>query len=144
MKILDVLKQASEMLCLGEEIKILNTATAEAEQEVLQNKEILTLFNLFKYSIQELCTNYVPIQASVNIEIIDNKYELANLTNYIKLHSVNKNNEPVNYKILNRAIVVEENGEYVVQYATYPNINSIATQGICRNRRNNVNYTRKI
>ena len=125
MKIVDVLKQTSEMLALGEEINILNTATEEKESEILNNKEISTLFNLFRYSIQELCTNYMPIATSVIVEITNRKYEVSNLTNYIKVQSVYKNEEPVNYKVLNRAIVVEADGEYTIQYSTYPTINSI-------------------
>lgn len=125
MKIVDVLKQASEMLALGEEINILHNATEEGETEVLKNKEISTLFNLFRYSIQELCTNYMPMATSVNVEILNRKYEVANLTNYIKIQSVYKNEEPVNYKVLNRAIVVDADGEYTIQYSTYPTINSI-------------------
>ena len=80
---------------------------------------------MFKYSIQELCTNYLPITTNVDVEIKSNKYELSNLINYIRVQSVNKNGEPVNYKILNRAIMVEEDGVYTIEYSTYPEITSI-------------------
>ena len=125
MKIIDILIQTSEMLCLSEEIELLKSATEENEAEVIQNKEVNALINLFKYSIQELCTNYMPIATCVDFQTVSKKYELSNLPNYIRVQSVSKNGVPVSYKILNRAIVVEEDGVYTVQYSTYPNINSI-------------------
>lgn len=125
MKIVDILIQTSEMLCLCEEIELLKSATEENEESVMQNKEVNTLINLFKYSMQELCTNYMPIAACEQIQTQFKKYELANLPNYIRVQSVSKDGVPVSYKTLNRAIVVEEDGIYTVQYSTYPNINSI-------------------
>ena len=125
MKILDILKQSSELLGLGEEIQLLEQVTTENEAEILANKEIKTLINLLKYSIQELCTNYVPMIDSVEVEITNNKYELSLLPNYIRVQSVYKNGELVNYKTINRAINVEENGIYNIVYSTYPEINSI-------------------
>ena len=75
--------------------------------------------------MQELCTNYIPISTSVDVQITDNKYEISNLNNYIRVQSLYKNGLPINYKILNRNIVVEENGSYTIQYATYPEIASL-------------------
>jgi len=125
MKIIDILKQNSELLGLSKEIELLNTATEINENEIFVNEELSGLLNLFRYSLQELCTNYVPLSTTTEVEITNNKYELSNINNFIRVQCVCKNNNPVNYKIINRAINVEENGKYTIQYATYPNIESV-------------------
>lgn len=125
MKIIDVINQTAELLCLVEEKSILATATEDNEAQILENNEINTLFNLFKYSIQELCSNYMPIATSVNVEVKNKHYDICNLHNYLRVQSVNKNDQPVNYKILNRSIVLEEDGEHTIQYTTYPEVISM-------------------
>ena len=45
--------------------------------------------------------------------------------NFIRVQNVKKNGETVKYKIINRNIVLEEDGEYEIEYLTYPNINSM-------------------
>jgi len=125
MKIIDIVKQTAELLAMPEEISVLNTATEENEAEVLFNSEIHSLFTLFKYSLQELCTNYIPIVNVVDVEIQNNYYPVSNLNNFIKIESVNKNGNPVNFKILNRSIYVKESGLHSIKYATYPNVNSL-------------------
>ena len=125
MKIIDILKQSSELLGLSAEIKVLNSATPENEQEILKNDEISTLFNLVKYSIQELCTNYVPVATTMVVDVKNKRYELSNLPNFIRMQNVYKNNQTVSYKIINRCLFFEEDGTFEVQYSTYPEINSL-------------------
>jgi len=125
MKIIDILTQTADLIGLTRESKILNQTTCETENETLENEEISGLYSLMKYSIQELCTNYVPIIANTQIEISNNSYPLSNLENYIYINALTKNNQYAKYKIINRNIVVEENGTYTVEYATYPTLNSL-------------------
>ena len=59
MKIVDILIDSALFLGLTEEAELLQTATAEQENELIdQNESIAKMFNLVKYSIRELCTNY--------------------------------------------------------------------------------------
>ena len=125
MKIVNILTQAAEILGLVKESKTLATVTEQEEQQLLENDEIAGLFNLMKYSIQELCTNYVPMLTSVEAEIENHVYPIKELTNYISIQNVTKNNESVRFKIINRNIVFEENGKHLIQYATYPEIKSM-------------------
>ena len=125
MKIIEIMAQSAMLLGLGEDHMLLETATIEQENELLQNKNVESLFNLSKYALQELCTNYIPVVVSVNLLSKDCKIELKNLTNFIRVNNVTKENEIVKYKIINRNIVFEQDGEYCVEYLTYPNINSM-------------------
>lgn len=125
MKVIDILKQASEMLSLFDETKLLNNATEETESTLLENEDIKSLFNLFKFSLQEICTNYMPIVAEFNMQTASEKYEISNLTNYIRIQGVFKNEMPVKYKIINRQIIFNESDTYTIKYESYPTINSM-------------------
>ena len=125
MKIIDILIQTADMIGLSRESRILSQATPESEEQVLETEEISGLFGLMKYSIQELCTNYMPIIVSKEINITNNTYPLNELENYIYVNTVIKDNQTTKYKIINRNIVVEENGCYTIEYATYPTFNSM-------------------
>ena len=125
MKIIEIMAQSALLLGLGEDHLLLETATEEKEAELLQNEKIASLFNLSKYALQELCTNYVPVVESVKILSNQAKFEVKNLANFIRVNNVKRDNENVKYKIINRNIVFEEDGEYDVEYLTYPKINSM-------------------
>lgn len=122
MKVVDIIKQSATMLGLTEAEQALETLTEETEAAVLSNEEVYGLFNLFKYSIQELCTNYVPVAAIETIKTYNKAIEINKLTNFIRVQNIFKNEEMVKYKIINRCIYFEEDGEYSIQYATYPQI----------------------
>lgn len=126
MTILDILNESCDMLGLENEKSILATITTENETTVISNNgNVSNLFNLVKFSLQELCTHYVPVSNEVEIATENLKYHLSGFTNYIRIQNVFKNNEPVNFKILNGNIVVEEDGNYNVKYLTYPEIESV-------------------
>ena len=59
MKIIDIINQSADFLDLREVKSILATATEENETQVLEHEQVASLFSLIKFSIQELCTNYV-------------------------------------------------------------------------------------
>ena len=105
--------------------KVLNNITEETEDNALCNEDVNSLFNLFKYSIQELCTNYVPVATIENFTTYNKSIEINKLTNFIRLQNIYKDEELVKYKIINRCIYFEEDGEYSIQYATYPQIESL-------------------
>ena len=126
MKIIDIIKDSATLLGLNQDRAVLEAMTSENEIEMLaENENVSSLFNLIKYSIRELCTNYVPVSTIVTIKSSDKKISLASLLNFIRIQNVFKNDQMVKFKILNRNIVLEEDGEYDVNYATYPEIESI-------------------
>lgn len=125
MKIIDILMSSCELLGLKSEQTTLASATLETESTVLENDEIRSLFNLVKFSSQELCSHYVPILTTQDVTIENQKYHLSNLENYIRIQGVYKEDNQVNYKIINRYIVVDEDGTYTIKYFTYPEIESL-------------------
>ena len=125
MKIVDILIDSANLLGLVDEVSILQNTTEETESETLTNTYIARLFELIKFSLRELCSNYVPVSISETVVVEENKFPVANLKNFVRVQNVSRNNESVKFKIINRNIVFEENGEYVVNYATYPEIISL-------------------
>ncbi len=125
MKIIDIMKNSAELLGLSKEYEILNTTTSSSEETALENAEISKLFNLIKFSIQELCTHYVPVSTSQNITTTNKKNALSNLNNFIRINNVFKDGQPVKFKIINRNLEFAEDGNYTVNYMTYPEINSM-------------------
>ena len=69
---------------LSQEVEILNNTTVETEASALENEDIRSLFNLSKYAIQEMCTNYVPMVARVAVETKEKRF-LHFLTLYLFL-----------------------------------------------------------
>ena len=125
MKVIEIMAQSAMLLGLGEEFLLLEDAKAEQETELLQNKNVLSLFSLSKYAFQELCTNYIPVVESVKMMSNENKIEVKKLTNFIRVQNVKKDGELAKYKIINRNILFEEDSEYEIEYLTYPEINSM-------------------
>lgn len=125
MEIIDVIMSSCELLNLRAERDLLKTATTENESTILANEEIKSLFNLIKFSTQELCSHYVPMITTQSFSTEELKYHISGLTNFIRMQGVYKNDEPVNYKIINRYIVMEEDGDYVAKFFTYPEIESL-------------------
>ena len=125
MKIVEIMSQSALFLGLQEEHLMLDIATPEEETTLLENKQIRSLFNLTRYAFQELCTNYIPVVEKVSVKTNDKKIEVKDLINFIRVQNVSRNNENVKYKIINRSVVFEEDGEYEIEYLTYPNINSM-------------------
>ena len=126
MKIIDIIKDSAMLLGLTQERVVLETVTTENEIEKLaENENIFSMFNLIKYSIRELCTNYIPVATSLTKSTVDKKVPLASLMNFIRIQNVFKNGEMVRFKVINRNIIFEEDGEYVINYATYPEILSM-------------------
>lgn len=126
MKIIDILTEATILLGLDEEANILQNAENSSETEILASSEkIAKLANLVKFSIRELCTNYVPCSSVIRVKTDEKKYPVGALENFIRVNNVTQNNELVKYKIINRNIVFTEDGEYDVCYSTYPSIMTI-------------------
>ena len=125
MKIIDILVDSANLLGLSREMEILCATTEENVEETMKNSNISTMFRLVKFSIQELCTNYVPVATTQNFVTNNKMYPVSNLKNYIKVQKVCKNDDVVNFKIISRNIVMAEDGEYTVQYTTYPEIENI-------------------
>lgn len=125
MKIIEVIKHSAELLGLQEAVAVLSTATEENEDETLGNEQVKKLLNLAALSIQELCSNYISVFVEEKFETFENKIPLKNLHNYIRTVGVTKDDVLVKHKIVNRNIVLEEDGKYVIKYCTYPSIMSL-------------------
>ena len=125
MKILEIITQSAALLGLEDVNSILTDITEENEQEKLHNANLSSLYNLVKFSMQELCTNYIPVVTTKNIKTEDQKFPLSNLENFIRVQKVTKSEDVVKCKIISRNITFEEDGEYVIEYLTYPAINSL-------------------
>lgn len=126
MKIKDILYHCTELLGLDYEGEILANVENEADLNTMPNsKEINRLLNLFKFVIQEICTNYIPVIDTVEINTVNKQYTLSTLNNYIRLRDVQKDGNFVKYKVKNRVLNVEEDGLYTVSYETYPDITNL-------------------
>ncbi len=126
MKIIDFLIDSASLLGLTDEVTVLSNATEDMETQILQdNKNINSLFNLIKFSIRELCSNYVPMISNVTITTTNKSLAMSSLENCVRINNITLNGSMVKFKTINRNLVFEEDGEYLVNYATYPTINSL-------------------
>lgn len=125
MKLIDIIMSSCALLGLNDDLNTLKDLTAETVSSIEGNKNIEELIYLSKYSIRELCSNYIPMINSTEITTTNKKYPVKNLTNYIRVQNVFKNEMPVNYKIINRNIEFKEDGIYTVKYLTYPEIEGL-------------------
>ena len=125
MKLIDIIMSSCALLGLNDDLNTLKDLTAETVSSIEGNKKIEELIYLSKYSIRELCSNYIPMINSTEITTTNKKYPVKNLTNYIRVQNVFKNEMPVNYKIINRNIEFKEDGTYTVKYLTYPEIEGL-------------------
>lgn len=137
MKIVEILAKSAMLLGLNEEANILTTSQSKedeteneenqnlTESEILKNEKIKSLFNLSRYALRELCTNYVPVIERLYINSVDCKIKVSDLPNYIRVQNIMKDKTSVRYKIIKRCIHLEQDGQYCIEYLTYPNIDSI-------------------
>lgn len=126
MKIVDILIDSANLLGLTDDVKAMKILTVENEQTALnENPNVENLFSLLKFSLKELCTNYVPIVTTQNIRTEDKQYPLSNLKNFIRIQNVYQNEQLMKFKIINRNLMFVNDGEYMVKYSTYPEIKSM-------------------
>lgn len=126
MKIIDIMKESATLLGLNKDRVAMEQIKEENQFDIMADfPNVGSLFNLVKYSIRELCSSYVPMCLSTKIKIVDGKCALSALMNFIRVQHVLKNSECVKFKIINRNIVIEEDGEYDVEYLAYPEIESM-------------------
>lgn len=125
MKLIDILTTACNLLGMEVEANLLRATTDENSDETLKNVNINRLFELSKFSIQEFCTNYVPITNQTTINTTNKTYQVKNLTNFIRMLNAYKGGESVKYKLINRNLVFDKDGEYTLFYLTYPNLTSL-------------------
>ena len=125
MKLIDIIMNSCALLGLNDDLSTLKDLTTEIVSSVEGNKNIEELIYLSKYSIRELCTNYIPMINSTEITTSNKKYPVKNLTNYIRVQNVYKDELPIKYKIINRNIEFVEDGTYTVKYLTYPDIEGL-------------------
>jgi hypothetical protein len=126
MKIINILIDSANLLGLTDEMQVLQDLNDQDVDVILQNNEkIRSLFNLVQFSIKELCTNYIPMATNVHIRTENKQYALNKLENYIRIQNIFKDNVATRFKIVNRNLVFEHDGEYVVSYSSYPTITSL-------------------
>ena len=126
MKVVDILIDSAMLLGLTDEANILKTATEETEDAIIgQHENMSSLYNLIKFSIRELCTNYVPVIKEDYIVTQDKKFALNILPNFIRIQNIEKDGEMIKFKTINRNVFLEEDGKYLVRYESYPYIVSM-------------------
>ena len=125
MKVIDILKNATILLGLDNEKSILDSTTEDAQTSANENENIKKLFNLFKFSIQEFCSNYTPISNTTTISSNGKKIAMSSILNCLQVQNVLQNGINVEYKIINRNIVLDDDGEFEIKYLTYPTLNSL-------------------
>lgn len=125
MKILDIMKNSAHLLGLTYELSTLETVRPDCEDEVFQDRDLNRMLALTRFAIQELCTNYIPICCEAKFTTNNKEIGLANITNCLKVLRVANKNGEVKFKIINRKIILENDGEYIVKYTTYPEIKSV-------------------
>lgn len=125
MKIIEILAKSAMLLGLEDEHLLLKEAQTTQEDELLENAKIQSLFSLIKYSLQELCTNYIPVVTKIEKQSDEKYIQIKDIENFIRVQNVTKNGENVKYKIINRKIYFEKDDVYCVEYLTYPTITSL-------------------
>ena len=126
MKIVDILVDSATLLGLTNEANALRSATLETEDEIVgEYEKIASLYNLIKFSIRELCTNYIPVIREDYVVTQDKKFALNTLPNFIRIQNIQKDGEVVKFKTINRNVFLEEDGKYLVRYESYPNVMSL-------------------
>lgn len=126
MKIINILTDCAMLLGLTDDVQVLQNATEDKENEILQeNPKIANLLNLLQFSIRELCTNYIPMINRKTIKSLDKKYSIGELENYIRILNIYKDGKAIKFKIVCRNILFQEDGEYVINYSSYPTISSM-------------------
>ena len=83
------------------------------------------MLNLSALTIQELCSNYISVVREDELETENKQIPLNSLINYIRINGVYDGERVVKHKIINRNILLEEDGKFLVKYCTYPNIQSL-------------------
>ncbi|MBE7076969.1 MAG: hypothetical protein E7374_03680 [Clostridiales bacterium] len=128
MTIFNIIEQCGDMLDLEYMNIVFDVTPTDEEQEDFfrLNPNVLRLFNLTKLCIRELCANYVPYYKEVTVKTENKRFDLSTLSNFIKIVSVKKGDDLVKVKTLNKEVVFSEDGEYVITYASYPEINYLS------------------
>lgn len=125
MKLIDILINSCALLGLKNEQAVLENLTYENLSNIEGNKNIEELIYLSQYSIRELCSNYIPVSDVKEIDTTDKKYPLNNLTNFIRVQNVFKDDVTVNFKIIGRNIIFNEDGKYLIKYLTFPTFDNV-------------------
>ena len=126
MKIIDLMKESALLLGLTQDRVAMETITEENEVQILaENPKVFSLFNLIKFSIREFCSNYVPLAVREKVNVEENQYPMSKLKNLIRIKNVYLNDQVVKFKVVNRNIILEENGEYEIVYSAYPEIETV-------------------
>ena len=67
----------------------------------------------------------MPVAISVKIKTNEKKYPISSLNNFIRVQNVYHDAKLSKFKIINRSIIFEEDGEYEINYSTYPDVESV-------------------
>lgn len=125
MKILEILKDSAMLLNLFDAASVLdNDSLTDTEKQA--NKEVQELVNFADMSVKEICSNYLPYEVESSITTTDKKYPLNSLNNLLRVVDVKKGDNYVDFKIISRNLVFDEDGTYTVIYNSYPTITSLS------------------
>ena len=124
MKIKDLIQNSAVLLGLTDTVSVLQDEQ-KTDADKLADKQVAELLNLAELSIRELCTNYVPVLSTCEITTLNKTYPLSSIENFIKIESVKKGEENVKFKIISRNLILEEDGNFTVEYYSHPSISAL-------------------
>lgn len=128
MTVLELIKKSAIMLNINEVLqdKNIDTITLNNEQAVLDNNFALKrLFEFAKVMLNEISTYYLPIIKEVGCVTINKQIALSNFERMARLIGVKNGNGYTKYSIVDEAIQLKEEGEYVVVFNQYPKLTSL-------------------
>jgi len=127
MTILDLIKKSAVMLNIQEVLNDneLDGINASNEQTCLDNNFALKrLFEFTKIVLNEI-SSHLPKIVEVKCNAVGNKIELGTLNRMSKIVSVKNQGMYVKYSVVDNSIKVAQDGEYVVSYKQYPQVDSV-------------------
>lgn len=120
MIIKDILADSAMLLGLTTEADAINHASLEEEMEAVNTGEVRNLINILKLTLREVCIHYVPYVKSQTISTTNRQIHLSILTNFISMKGAYRKGEKVKCRMLDRLLTFEEDGEYTIEYLSYP------------------------
>lgn len=131
MTILDLIKKSALMLNISqilEEDGIKDMDYWTDQEEILNNNfELKRMFEFAKMVIDEVNV-YSPKVRQLTLNTIACKLDIASISDFAKIISVNGKDGPVKYTIAGRYIKVEKEGEYTITYTQYPSLSDMLAE----------------
>ena len=124
MKVINILKDICQELNIEKKLGLLGSVD-ENNDLLLGDPLISKLLKFINVAMQDLCVNYLAVQTEVPVMTINKTIQVNQLKNFIRAQNAFRNGNLVKYKLINRKMIFEEDGTYIVQYLTFPEFKSL-------------------